>query len=70
MATLDGGEGDRDKFAAAARAAGIQVADDDTWSDVFSRVLVERIEPQLGLGRPTLLDQLSAAGGGLGAARR
>ena len=29
-------------------AAGIQIADDDTWSDVFSRVLVERIEPQLG----------------------
>jgi len=57
MATLHGGEGDRDKFAAAARAAGIQVADDDTWSDVFSRVLVERIEPQLGLGRPTLLDR-------------
>ena len=30
---------------------------DDNWSDVFSRVLVERIEPRLGLGRPTLLDQ-------------
>ena len=56
LATLDGDEGDRDKLAAAARAAGIQVADDDNWSDVFSRVLVERIEPQLGLGRPTLLD--------------
>ena len=37
--------------------AGVQVADDDNWSDVFSRVLVERIEPQLGFGRPTLLDQ-------------
>ena len=51
------GEPDRDALAAAARAAGIRVADDDTWSDVFSRVLVERIEPQLGLGRATLLDQ-------------
>jgi lysyl-tRNA synthetase class 2 len=56
LATLDGAEGDRDRFAAAARKAGIEVAADDDWSDVFSRVLVEWIEPQLGLGRPTLLD--------------
>ncbi|WP_305793649.1 amino acid--tRNA ligase-related protein, partial [Caulobacter sp. S45] len=28
---------------------------DDSWSDVFSRVLVERIEPRLGEGRPTIL---------------
>jgi lysyl-tRNA synthetase class 2 len=57
LATLEGGERDRDKLAAAARAAGIAVADDDNWSDVFSRVLVERIEPRLGQGRATLLDQ-------------
>ena len=48
LATLDGGDGDRDALAAAARAAGVQVAADDNWSDIFSRVLVERIEPQLG----------------------
>ena len=42
-------------FAAAAAAAGIRVAADDTWTDVFSRVLVARIEPELGRGRPTLL---------------
>ena len=30
-------------------------ADDDTWADLFSRVLVARIEPHLGLGRPTIL---------------
>jgi lysyl-tRNA synthetase class 2 len=57
IATLRGDEGDRDKLAAAARAAGIAVADDDNWSDLFSRVLVERIEPRLGHGRATLLDQ-------------
>jgi len=57
LATLRGGEPDRDRLAVAAQAAGIQVAPDDTWSDVFSRVLVERIEPQLGLGRPVLLDR-------------
>jgi lysyl-tRNA synthetase class 2 len=56
MATLQPGIADRDAFAAAARAAGIRVASDDTWSDVFSRVLVERIEPRLGIGRPMLLD--------------
>ena len=57
LATLDGDEGDRDKLASAARAAGIQIADDDNWSDIFSRVLVERVEPKLGLDRPTLLDR-------------
>src|SRR6185312_2947668 len=45
LATLNGaGEGDRDRFAAAAQAAGVQIAGDDNWSDIFSRVLVERIE--------------------------
>jgi lysyl-tRNA synthetase class 2 len=30
MATLDGGEGDREKLGVAARKAGVQIADDDT----------------------------------------
>ena len=55
MATLASGTPDRDRLAAAVAAAGIRVAADDTWSDLFSRVLVERIEPRLGLGRPTIL---------------
>ncbi|MBN9000099.1 MAG: EF-P lysine aminoacylase GenX, partial [Rhizobiales bacterium] len=42
-------------LAAAASARGIRVADDDTWSDVFSRILVEKIEPRLGIGRATIL---------------
>jgi lysyl-tRNA synthetase class 2 len=46
---------DRAAFAAQAQAAGIRLADDDSWSDIFSRVLVERIEPRLGIGRPTIL---------------
>jgi lysyl-tRNA synthetase class 2 len=45
----------REDFAAAAAMAGVRAAADDSWSDVFSRVLVEKIEPQLGRGRPTLL---------------
>src|ERR1700719_3515705 len=57
LATLDGREPDRDGFAAQARAAGIRLADDDGWSDIFSRVLLERIEPQLGNGRATFLTE-------------
>ena len=49
------GETDRDQLAAAAQGAGVRVAADDTWTDVFSRVLVERIEPRLGLERATIL---------------
>ncbi len=42
-------------LAAQAKAAHIRVGDDDTWSDLFSRILVERIEPHLGAGRATIL---------------
>ncbi len=61
LATLSpDGEGDRDSLARAALAAGIRIADDDTWGDIFSRVLVERIEPNLGIGRATILDEYPA----------
>jgi lysyl-tRNA synthetase class 2 len=53
LATVD----DREVLAAAAKGQGIRVAADDTWADVFSRVLVERIEPNLGIGRATILDE-------------
>lgn len=46
---------DRGGLAADAIEAGIRVAEDDTWSDIFSRILSERIEPQLGRGRATIL---------------
>jgi lysyl-tRNA synthetase class 2 len=52
---------DRERFAASAAAAGIRLADDDTWGDIFSRVLVERVEPRLGLGRATVLYEYPAA---------
>jgi len=55
LATALAHETDRDALAAAARAARVRVADDDTWAEVFSRVLVEWIEPNLGIGRPTIL---------------
>jgi lysyl-tRNA synthetase class 2 len=47
--------GDRDALATRARRAGLTIADDDNWADVFSKVLVARVEPKLGLGRPTVL---------------
>jgi len=52
---------DRDRIAAEAGRAGIRVAADDTWSDIFSRVLSERVEPQLGVGQPTLLAEYPVA---------
>ena len=55
LATVSGGAGDRDALAAAAARAGVRCAADDSWSDVFSRILTERIDPHLGLGRATLL---------------
>ena len=61
LGTVDNAGGpDRDGLAAACRAAGIRVAADDTWSDLFSRALVERVEPRLGAGRPTILDRYPA----------
>jgi len=61
LASVSGQTTDRERLAGAARAAGIRVAADDTWSDVFSKVLVERIEPNLGLGRATLLYEYPTA---------
>jgi lysyl-tRNA synthetase class 2 len=55
LATVSAHDADAEALAAAARAARIRVAADDTWADVFSRVLVERIEPNLGIGRATIL---------------
>jgi lysyl-tRNA synthetase class 2 len=46
---------DRDALAAAATGQGVRVAVDDTWADIFSRVLVEKIEPNLGRERATIL---------------
>jgi elongation factor P--(R)-beta-lysine ligase len=48
---------DRDGLAEAALQAGIRIAPDDTWGDIFSRIISERIEPQLGQGRATILDR-------------
>ena len=38
-----------------ARAAGMAMHDGDSWDDVFFRVMFDRIERRLGVGRPTIL---------------
>lgn len=55
------GETDADALRAACSAAGLRTAADDTWSDMFSRVLSDRVEPRLGEGRLTALDRYPAA---------
>ncbi len=55
------GSTDLETLTVAARAAGVRVAEDDVWADIFSRVLVERIEPRLGEGRLTVLYEYPAS---------
>ncbi len=50
-----GGSTDAEALRAALDSAGIRNAPDDGWADLFSRVMVERIEPNLGQGRATIL---------------
>ena len=52
---------DREAFAATTAAIGITVAADDGWSDLFSKIVATRIEPQLGQGRLTLLTEYPLA---------
>ena len=59
LATVSGNEGDRAALARAA-AGKVRLAEDDTWSDIFSKILVEHIEPKLGQGRLTLLCEYPA----------
>ena len=60
LATLGGEEPGRNALAQAAERAGIKTASDDTWADVFSRVLLAKVEPTLGNGRATLLTEYPA----------
>lgn len=60
LATVrDDGTGDRDALAQSL-PSGVRIGPDDTWSDLFARVLVERVEPHLGAGRPTFLHDYPA----------
>jgi lysyl-tRNA synthetase class 2 len=54
LSTIADGNGDRNRLAAMA-ANKVRISDDDTWSDIFSKILVEHVEPHLGQGRLTVL---------------
>jgi elongation factor P--(R)-beta-lysine ligase len=55
------GEVSAERLGAELDRVGIRRAADDTWSDMLSRVLGERVEPHLGMGRITILDRYPAA---------
>ena len=56
LSTVDCETVDRDGLARQAVAAGVRIADDDTWSDIFTRILVDRVEPAICTDRPYILD--------------
>ncbi len=60
--TMDeAGETNAEALAERMAAAGMEVPRDVTWSHLFSRILVEKVEPNLGIGRLTVLDRYPAA---------
>ncbi|MDB5503844.1 MAG: lysine aminoacylase GenX [Tardiphaga sp.] len=59
LSTITRDHGDRAALAAAAQSK-VRISDDDTWSDLFSKVLVEHVEPNLGQGRLTVLFEYPA----------
>ncbi len=46
---------DRDALAARAQSIGISVSSGDLWDDIFFKIMMDRIEPHLGMGVPTFL---------------
>jgi elongation factor P--(R)-beta-lysine ligase len=53
LSTLDAdGNPNRDMLA---KVSPVAFATDDSWSDIFSRILVEKVEPHLGVDQPTVL---------------
>lgn len=59
LAGIRDGIGDRDALARES-AGKVRVADDDDWSDIFSKLLVSCVEPHLGQGRLTLFTHYPA----------
>jgi lysyl-tRNA synthetase class 2 len=55
------GTTDAGALAAELKRVEIAVPPEYTWSYLFTRVLVEKVEPQLGMGRVTILDRYPAS---------
>lgn len=51
----------RDALNAAITKLGIQTATDDTWDDLFFRVWIDKVEPQLGRRRPVFVQDYPAS---------
>jgi len=49
------GETDEPALRAALAATGVRTAPDDNWADLYSRVMVEKVEPNLGDAQPVIL---------------
>jgi elongation factor P--(R)-beta-lysine ligase len=60
VSCLAGDGKDRARLAAAAGKAAVRVTEDDSWSDLFSKILSQLVEPHLGHGRAVLLDDYPA----------
>ena len=56
---LDGCDS-RDAFASAAGSGGYEVREDDGWDDLFHRVFLTAVEPELPAGRPVFLTEYPA----------
>jgi elongation factor P--(R)-beta-lysine ligase len=52
---------DTDMLCMFADGLGIRTADTDTWEDIFFRIYLDRIEPQLGVGAATVLHSYPAS---------
>jgi lysyl-tRNA synthetase class 2 len=57
LSTLSGTESDRE---ALAEQCTVQFTENDSWSDIFSRILVEKVEPNRGKGTVTVLYEYPA----------
>ena len=55
LATIGPNGPDRAALAQQLRDHGFRFAEDETWGDLFTRVLVERVEPAIGNGAATIL---------------
>ncbi|MFD1254042.1 EF-P lysine aminoacylase EpmA [Devosia equisanguinis] len=61
FATMDAdGVPDGNALAAEMAHVGMSLPDDRSWSYLFTQILLERVEPQLGNGRVTVLDRYPA----------
>jgi elongation factor P--(R)-beta-lysine ligase len=49
-----------EKLKVAVEAEGLRVGEEDTWEDIFFRVMLERVEPKLGISTPTVLCEYPA----------